>query len=108
MFDDSIRDLLGFNARTLYEQYNLSPDPVDIISFNNIFIETNIARGMIFRGKRSGIIMNFTMSVSPGYKLICRFAGGVQWYMLEAKDVISSTKKRKKRTRFIQRSINIV
>ena len=48
MFDDSIRDLLGFNARTLYEQYNLSPDPVDIISFNIIFIETNIARGMIF------------------------------------------------------------
>ena len=24
MFDDSIRDLLGFNARTLYEEYNLS------------------------------------------------------------------------------------
>ena len=23
MFDDSIRDLLGFNARTLYEEYNL-------------------------------------------------------------------------------------
>ena len=46
---------------------------------------------MIFRGKRSGIIMNFTMSVSPGYKYICRFDGGVQWYMLEAKDVISSS-----------------
>ena len=100
MFDDSIRDLLGFNARTLYEQYNLSPDPVDIISFNNIFIETNIARGMIFRGKRSRIIMNFTMSVSPGYKFICRFAGGLQWYMLEAKDVISSTTKRKKTNSF--------
>ena len=90
MFDDSIRDLLGFNARTIYEQYSLSPDPVDIISSNNIFIETNITRGMIFRGKRSGIILNFTMSVSPGYKYICRFDGGVQWYMLEAKDVISS------------------
>ena len=34
--------------------------------------------------------MNFTMFVSPGYKYICRFDGGVQWYMLEAKDVISS------------------
>ena len=51
MFDDSIRDLLGFNARTLYEEYNLSPNPVDIISFNIIFIETDIARGMIFKGK---------------------------------------------------------
>ena len=90
MFDDSIRNLLGFSVRTLNEEYTLSPDPVDIISFTNIFIETNIARGMIFRGKRSGIIMNFTMSVPPGYKYICRFNGGVQWYMLEAKDVISS------------------
>ena len=90
MFNDSIRDLLGFNARTLYEVYNLSPDPVDIISFKNIFIEADICRGMIFKSKRSGIIMNFTMSVSPGYKYICRFEGGVQWYMMESKDIISS------------------
>ena len=91
MFNDSIRDLLGFNARTLYEEYNLSPDPVHIISFNNIFIETDIASGMIFKGKRSGIIMNFTMSVSPGYKYICRFEGGIRWYMMQSKDVISRT-----------------
>ena len=54
MFDDSIRDLLGFIAKTLYEQYTLSNNPVDIISFNNIFIETDIAKGMIFKGGRSG------------------------------------------------------
>ena len=90
MFDDSRRDLLGFNAKTLYEEYNLSPDPVDIIAFNNIFIETDIAKGMIFKGKRSGIKMNFTMAVSPGYKYICRFEGGAQWYMMESKDIISS------------------
>ena len=53
MFGDSIKDLLGFNARTLYEEYNLSTNPVDILSFDNIFIETDIARGMIFRAKRS-------------------------------------------------------
>ena len=90
MFDDSIRDRLGFNAGTLYEENNLSPNPVDIISFNNIFIETDIAKGMIFKGKRSGIIMNFTMSVSPGYKYMFRFEDGIQWYMMESKDVISS------------------
>ena len=66
MFDDSIRDLLGFYARALYEEYNLSPYPVDVISFNVIFIKTDNAKGLIFKGKRSGIIMNFTMSVSPG------------------------------------------
>ena len=88
--DDSIRDLLGFNKTTIYEEYNLSPHPVDIISFNNIFIETDIAKGMIFKGKRTGIIINFTMQVSPGYKFINRFEGGVQWYMMESKDIISS------------------
>ena len=90
MFEDSVRDLLGFNARTLYREYNLSPNPVDIISFDNFFIEFDIAKGMIFQGKRSGIIMNFTMSASPGYKFIDRFDGGVQWYMTECRDFISS------------------
>ena len=90
MFDDSIRDLFGFNARTLYEEYNLSPNPVDIISFDNIFLECDIAQGMIFKGRRSGIIHNFTMDVDPGYKYIEKFRGGVQWYMMESKDIISS------------------
>ena len=90
MFDDSIRDLLGFNARTLYEEYTLSNNPVDILSFDIVFIECNIARGMIFKGKRSGIIHNFTMDVDPGYRYIEKFHGGVQWYMVESKDVISS------------------
>ena len=90
MFDVSIRDLSGFNARTLYEECNSSTNPVDIISFNNIFIETDIAKGKIFKGRRSEIIMIFTVSVSPGYKYVCRFEGGIQWYMMESKDVISS------------------
>ena len=90
MFDGSIRDLLGFNARTLYEEYNLSTNPVDIISFNNIFFETDIAKRMIFKGKRSGKIMNFAMSVSPGYKYVCRFKGTLQGYMMKSEDVISN------------------
>ena len=88
--DDGIRDLLGFNKTSIYEEYNLSPNPVDILSFDNIFLECNIAQGMIFRGKRSGIIHNFTMDVDPGYKYIEKFRGGVQWYMMESKDIISS------------------
>ena len=88
--DDSIRDLLGFNRTTIFEEYNLSPNPVDILSFDNLFLESNIARGMIFKGKRSGIIQNFTMDVDPGYKYIEKFRGGVQWYMMESKDIISS------------------
>ena len=88
--DNSIRDLLGFKPRILNKEYNLSDYPVDILSFDNVFIETDIAKGMIFKGKRTGVIMNFTMDFNPGYKYIEKFHGGVQWYMMESKDIISS------------------
>ena len=34
--------------------------------------------------------MIFTMSVSPGYKYVSRFEVGIQWYMMESRDVNSS------------------
>ena len=87
---DSIGSLLGFDKRTIYEEHNLYDNPVDILSFDNIFIECDIAKGIIFKGKRSGIIINFTIDVSPGYKYIHKVRGGVQSYMMESKDIISS------------------
>ena len=30
------------------------------------------------------------MDVDPGYKYIEKLCGGVQWYMMESKDIISS------------------
>ena len=89
MFDDSIRDLLGFNARTFFEEYTLSTNPVDILSLDNIFLECDIAQGMIFKSKRSGIIHNFTMDVNPGCKYIEKMVGGIEWFMMESKDIIS-------------------
>ena len=88
--NDSIGNLLGFSKTTIYEEYNISPNPVDIISFDNNFIECDIARGMIYRGKQSNIIHNWTMTVNPGYKYVEQFFGGVTWYMMESKDIISS------------------
>ena len=82
--------MLGFNAVILEDQYNLSNNPVDILSFDIIFIETDVSRGMILKGKRSGIFHNFTMDVDPGFKYIEKFHGGVQWYMMESKDIIPS------------------
>ena len=81
---------MGFNETVLWEEYNLSPNPVDILSFDNILIETNLTKGIIFKGKRTGIIHNFTMDVDPGYKYIEKFRGGVMWYIMESKDIISS------------------
>ena len=90
MFDDSMKDILGFNARTLYEEYNLSTNPVDILSFDNIFLECDIAQGMIFKGRKSNIIHNWTMTVNPGYKYLEKFSGGISWCMVQSKDIISS------------------
>ena len=45
---------------------------------------------MIYRGKRSGIIHNFTMDVDSGYKYIEKFRSGVQGYIMAGKNIISS------------------
>ena len=90
VFDDSFGSLLGFDETILFEEYNSSPNPVDILSFVNVFLECVIAQGMIFKGKRSGIIHNFTMDVDPGYKYIEKFRGGIQCFMMNTKDFISS------------------
>ena len=90
MFDDSIKDLSGFHAITLYEEYKLSTNPVDILSFDNFFLECDIAQVMIFKGRKSNIIQNWTMTVAPGYKYVEQFSGGISWYMMQSKDIISS------------------
>ena len=88
--NDSIRDILGFNKTTLFEKYNLSPNPVDILLFDNIFLGCDIAQCIIFRGKIYRIVHNFTTDIDPGYKYIENLRAGVQWYMIQSKDVISS------------------
>ena len=47
VFDDSIRNLLGFHETLFNKKYNLSPKPVDILSFDSFFLECDIAKGMI-------------------------------------------------------------
>ena len=66
--DERKRNRLGLNASTIYEENNLSHIAVEILSFDNIFFNCNIARGMTFKGRRSRKIHNLTMDVSPGYK----------------------------------------
>ena len=90
MFNYGFRNLLGFHETILYKKYNLSPNPVDNLIIDNIFIERDIAHGMIYKQKRSGIIHNWTMTGNPGYNYFESFTGGLTWYMMETKDVISS------------------
>ena len=90
MHDDNKRDLLGFKPKVIHEVYNLSDFPVEILSVDKIFRECDIAQGIIFRGKLSNNIHDFTIDVEPGYKYSEQFRGGVQWHMMESKDNISS------------------
>ena len=58
-----------------------------MLSFDNIFLECDIAQGMISKG---GIIHNLTMDVNPGYKYIKKVRGSIQWYMMQSKAILSS------------------
>ena len=90
IFDDNMKDLLGFHNVTLFEEYHLSTNPLDILSFDNFFLERDIAQGLTFKGRKSNIIHNWTMTVDPGNKYVEKFAGGISWYMMQSKDIISS------------------
>ena len=87
---DCIRYFLGFSASTISEEYNLSPNPVDIVSSDNFFIECNNAQEVIFRESRIEIIHNWTMTVDSGYKFVGNFAGGISWYLIKTSIFISS------------------
>ena len=91
MSDDSTKHPLGFNPSTLYEEQNLSPNSVDILSFHNIFLECDFAQGSSFKGKGSDIIHNLTMDVDPRFKYNEKITGGVQWYVMGSKDFISTS-----------------
>ena len=90
MFDDSIKHLLGFHAITLFEDYILSTNPVDILSIDNIFLECDIAQGMIFKGRKSNIIHNWTMTIDPGSRYVENKSGSISWHMMQSIDIISS------------------
>ena len=62
VMENSMGKLLEFDETILYNESNLPPNPVDILSFDKFIIHTDIAQGMIFK-KRSGIIHNFTIDV---------------------------------------------
>ena len=87
---DSIRNLEGFDASTIYEENNLARNPVKFLRLDNFFLETDIAQGMIFKSRQSDIIHNWKMTVDPGYRYVEIFAGKISWCLMDSKDFISS------------------
>jgi hypothetical protein len=77
---NSIGKVLGFLPRVIMQPFNESDNKVNIISFDNIFIHCDIAQGMILNGKRSTIIHGFSFDVSPGFKYVEKFRGGLSYF----------------------------
>ena len=46
------------------------------------------------------------MDVDPGYKYIEKIRGGIQWYMMNTKDFISSNNIKKKKTMNLYHSMD--
>ena len=74
----------------LHEESNSSEYPIDVLSFDIKYFQCNVAQGKIFKGRKSGVILNWRMTVDPVYKNVEKFSGGISWYMMENKDFISS------------------
>ena len=71
-----MRIFLGFDAVVIIELNISSSAPVDILSFVNFYLETDIAQGKIFRRKGTGTSKNFTMDFDPDYNIIKNFREG--------------------------------
>ena len=63
--DESVGHLLELKPSILHEEYNLSGYPVEKLRFDNDFLQCDIAQGLIFKGKTSGILHSFTVDVDP-------------------------------------------
>ena len=84
-----MRDFSGFNPETIFENYNLTPNPVDCLSFNNFFLEADVAQGMTFKGKFFGLFLVLTMKVDSGNTHVQKFHAWLSWYMMACKGFIS-------------------
>ena len=52
----------------MHDRINLSSNPVDSLSSDNICIEIDIAKGTLFRCRRTGTTHKFMMDIDPSYK----------------------------------------
>ena len=63
---EKIQDPWRLDPFVFSEKHSLSPNPIDLISFSVVFLQTDVAQGMIFRSKRTGTLHNFNMEVDLG------------------------------------------
>lgn len=66
----SIGSLLGFSKRVLQPDVeHFSDKPIDITKINTIIVESNIVSGSFINDTSAHILHQFSLNVSPGYKI---------------------------------------
>ena len=68
--DDSIRDILGFNAQVYKKGTHTGERSVNILRINSILVHTDIITSTYRNGKMEPIIYSFFPDVSPGEKIV--------------------------------------
>ena len=67
---DSLRTVLGFEAKTYKKGIHISENLVNILRVNSVFVHTDIIEGSYHQGRMQPIIYSFFPDVSPGEKII--------------------------------------
>jgi len=67
---NSLRTILGFDAKILSQGHNISDYIVNIIDFNSIFVNCDCITGSYVNGISSPVIYSFGPKVSPGYRIV--------------------------------------
>ena len=67
---NSLATVLGFNSGILTSGLNISPNIVDIIRINSIYINCDAIKGSFVNGSYSPVLYNFFPTVGPGYKIV--------------------------------------
>ena len=86
---NSIRTVLGFNARRYLSGYNESENIVDIMSITSLRVTSNIIGASYTNGTTGNVIYSFFPNVGPGYKIVKEPANLV--YLPITLSTISST-----------------
>ena len=67
---NSLRTVLGFNAKVYAEGYNKSENIVNIMSVSSLRVTNDLISGSYNNGEMSNIIYSFFPNAAPGYKII--------------------------------------
>src|SRR5271156_2332119 len=67
---NSLANLLGFNATVIRSGINISPSIANIININSIYVNCDIIKGSYSNGSYSPVLFNFFPTVGPGYKIV--------------------------------------